>query len=97
MLDHRVGISITPGLPDTGERVALDAQRIDDHVVDGDIGHAEVVEQRERLPPDVQIAADGRTIDRRNPLPEAVGIELRRVAEEHSVVFGDQVQPLTRP
>src|SRR5882724_5785119 len=57
VLGDGVGIAVAPGLPDAGEDLAVDAQGVDDDVVGGDVGDAEVVEEGERLAADVQVAA----------------------------------------
>ena len=54
------------------------------------------MEVRVRLAADVEIAADGFSEEVRDALPEAVGVELRRVAPEHAVVFGDDVHAAVR-
>src|SRR4051794_8726580 len=96
VLHQRIGVAVAPRFPDAGERVALHAQRIDDDVVGGDVGYAEVVEEREGLASDVEIAADTRGVTRRKPLPEAVRIEIGRMAKQHSVILGDDVNASAR-
>src|SRR5471032_3620391 len=39
----------------------------------------------------MHVATNGHTEERRKTLPEAVGSELGRMAEEHAVVLGDQM------
>src|SRR5437868_15168768 len=72
VLRKRIGVAVAPRFPDAGEGVAIDAKRVDDDVVGGDVGHAEVVEECEGLASDVEIATDGGGVSRRKVLPEAV-------------------------
>jgi len=95
VLDERIRVTVAPRLPDPGERIARNAQRVDDDVVDTHIGHAEVVEKRERLSSDAKVAADRRSVNSRNALPEVIDVKLRRIAMEHSVILGDEMDAAT--
>src|SRR6267143_6397410 len=97
VLHQRLGVAVAPRLPDAGERLALDAEGIHHYVVDGDVAQAELRQHRVHLSPDVQIAADRRAVEVGDALPEAVGVEPRRVAPEHPVVLGNEVQPAAGP
>src|SRR2546426_7213481 len=75
VLHDRVGVPVAPGFPDAGEDLALDAQRVHDDVVYGDLAQAQVREQREHLAADVQVAPDRCSVEVGDALPEPVGVE----------------------
>src|SRR5712671_650238 len=59
VLDDGVGVTVAPGLPDAGERLAGNAQRVDDDVVDLDVAQAQVDEMSEHLASHVEVTANG--------------------------------------
>src|SRR5581483_10956659 len=58
VLGEHGGVAVAPCFPDSSERVAVDAQRVGDDIVDADVAHAEVVEEGEGLAADVEITTD---------------------------------------
>ena len=88
-----VGVSVTPGPPDRGERLARYPERIDNDVINGNIRKAEPPQDAVRAAADAHVGA-GRAAEPPRALdPEVVGVEPPRFEIDHQVVLGDQVDP----
>ena len=93
VLRYGVGVSVAPRRKNRGKSLARNAQRVDDDVVDGDVGEAEPLQNAVRPAADAQVGAERLAEAARHDGPEIVGIESIRLEMNHQVVFGNQVNP----
>src|SRR5258705_2510092 len=80
---HRLREAVAPRRPDGRERLARHAQRIDDDVIDGDVGEAEAMQDAERLPADAQVHANRVAELPRPASPQVVRVEAPRLEIDH--------------
>src|SRR2546430_17203128 len=94
---HGIRETIPPRYPDRRERLARHAKRIDDDIVDGDVGEAETMQDAVGLPADAQVRSDRFAELPRASIPEVIRIEPPRLEIDHQIVFDNQVQPAAAP